>query len=238
VLRGLRYREKLSFSAVGKPIDRTRGVLGPLVSGASYSPEQNEVEIPAAEIQPPNFVPDASDAENYARLGFVVGHEVTHAFDDEGRHYDGLGALRNWWTSNDSMNFGDRAACFVKKYGALSSSGGQHINGILTLGENLADNGGLRLAYMAFLADAHEKGIDLDRVQRGYTPRQEFFLSFAQYWCETIRPEQELRQIQGNPHTPDRFRGIEVLKNLPDFGDAFGCKAGKPMTPEDHCRVW
>jgi len=167
-----------------------------------------------------------------------MGHEITHGFDDSGRQFDGHGNLEDWWTKEDGDKFTQKAQCIVDEY-AQFSVGDTHLNGKLTLGENTADNGGLRLAYMAFLARAAQEGIDPDKKSAdGYTPIQEMFLGFAQDWCAVWRPELERLIATTDPHSPDRFRTKGVLVNMPEFGKAFGCKVGQPMVPEKTCRVW
>jgi len=168
----------------------------------------------------------------------VVGHELTHGFDDEGRQFDANGNLSDWWTADDAKQFEAKADCEVKEYSAFVATGDAKVNGKLTLGENTADNGGLRLAYIAFLADAKRKGIDLAQKQDGYTPGQQFFVAFGQDWCGATRPEQLRLQVQTDPHSPRQFRVTGVVQNMPEFSQAFGCKAGQPMMPANACRVW
>ena len=150
-----------------------------------------------------------------------------------------VGNLKDWWTASDATQFTEKADCEVKEYGNFTVPGGVHVNGKLTLGENTADNGGLRLAYMALLADAKRKDINLDQEARdGYTPVQQFFLAFGQNWCGELRPERARLQVQSDPHSPQQFRVNGVVQNMPEFGQAFGCKKGQPMEPENACRVW
>jgi endothelin-converting enzyme/putative endopeptidase len=166
-----------------------------------------------------------------------VGHELTHGFDDEGRQFDGNGNLSDWWTPQDAKRFEEKADCEVKEYGNFVAVDDVHVNGKLTLGENTADNGGIRLAYMAFLADAKRKGIDLTQKQDGYTPVQQFFIGYGQNWCGSSRPEQQRMQVT-NPHSPREFRVRGVVQNMRESGEAFGCKLGQPMMPQNACRVW
>jgi endothelin-converting enzyme/putative endopeptidase len=198
----------------------------------------NDINFPAGILQPPLYDPSGTDAENYGHIGAVIGHELTHGFDDQGRLFDKNGNLSDWWTTEDASNFQERAECEVKEYGGFTAIDDLKINGKLTLGENTADNGGLRLAYLALMADAKQKGIDLSEAQDGYTPIQQFFLAFGQDWCGSTRPERVRLQVQTDPHSPDRFRINGVVQNMPEFGQAFGCKAGRPMTPKNICRVW
>jgi endothelin-converting enzyme/putative endopeptidase len=189
------------IASVGSPIDRTAPTIGPLEHAGSYSPERNEVEIPLVQLLPPVFDKDAPPAQNYAKLGWVVGHEVVHGFDDGGRQYDASGSRKDWWTSEEKSNFEDRAACFVSEYERFGIDDQHHENGRLTLGENIADNGGVRLAMKAFLEEEMQKGVDANKPVNGITPLQEFFLTHAQQTCSTVRPESETVQLQNNPHT-------------------------------------
>ena len=198
----------------------------------------NDINFPAAILQSPLYDPNATDAENYGHVGGIVGHELTHGFDDEGRKFGANGNLSDWWTAEDARKFEEKADCEVKEYGNFVAVDDVKVNGKLTLGENTADNGGLRLAYIAFLADARRKSIDLSQKQDGYTPVQQFFLGHGQSWCGNIRPEQLRLQVQTDPHSPRRFRVNGVVQNMAEFGQAFGCKPGQPMMPVNACRVW
>jgi putative endopeptidase len=189
-------------------------------------------------LQAPFYDPQSTDAENYGHIGAVVGHELTHGFDDSGSQFDGNGNLSNWWTADDRKKFDDMTDCEVKEYGNFTAVDDVKLNGKLTLGENTADNGGLRLAYEAFLADAQRKGIDLTAKQDGYDAVQQFFLSFAQNWCSNERPEMVRLQVQTDEHSPEKFRILGVIENMPEFGKAFGCKPGQPMMPANACHVW
>jgi endothelin-converting enzyme/putative endopeptidase len=175
---------------------------------------------------------------NYGHIGAIVGHELTHGFDDEGSQFDGNGNLSDWWTPDDRKNFDKMTDCEVTEYGNFTAVDDVKINGKLTLGENTADNGGLRLAYVAFMEDAKRKDINPDAKQDGYTPIQHFFVAYAQDWCGSTRPEQLRLQVQTDPHSPRQFRADGVIENMPEFGKAFGCKAGQPMMPVNACHVW
>ncbi len=163
---------------------------------------------------------------------------MTHGFDDQGAKFDGDGNLSDWWTPEDAKKFNAMTDCETSEYGSFVAIDDVKLNGKLTLGENTADNGGLRLAFLAFLADAKRKNIDLTAKQDGYTPVQQFFLAYAQNWCGTMRPEQIRLQVQTNPHSPDMFRINGVVQNMSDFWQAFGCKKGQPMMPANACHVW
>jgi putative endopeptidase len=196
---------------------------------------QNNINFPAGILQPPYFIPDADPAVNYGAAGAIIGHELTHGFDDEGRQFDAQGNLKDWWTPEDSKAFDDKAACFVDEYSNFTAVEDVKVNGKLTLGENGADNGGARIALMAYVASltpATSKSLD------GLTPEQRFFVSYGQSWCENARPERERMLAQTNPHAPPRYRVNGVVSNMPEFGKAFSCKAGAPMVRANACRVW
>jgi putative endopeptidase len=237
--RAMEFESHRQLNKIGKPVDRGEFGMSPPTVNAYYNPSMNDINFPAGILQPPMYDPRSSDAVNYGHMGAVVGHELTHGFDDEGRQFDGAGNLKDWWTDSDAKQFTEKADCEVKEYSDFTVPGGVHVNGKLTLGENTADNGGLRLAYMALLADAKRKDIHLDqKAQDGYTPVQQFFLAFGQNWCGSLRPQRERLQVQTDPHSPEQFRVNGVVRNMPEFGEAFGCKKGQPMEPENACRVW
>jgi predicted metalloendopeptidase len=174
------------------------------------------------------------DAVNFGGIGMVIGHELTHGFDDQGRQFDAKGNLNDWWTEEDAKEFEKRAECFVNEYSGFSVAPGASVNGKLTLGENTADNGGIRISLMALLSQIGSAGKPVD----GFNPEQRFFLSFGQIWCENIREEAAKLQVQTDPHSPARFRVNGVVVNLPEFQKAFSCKAGQPMVSANACRVW
>jgi putative endopeptidase len=223
---------------IGKPVDRGEWGMSPPTVNAYYNPSMNDINFPAGILQPPFYDPKSTDAENYGHGGGIVGHELTHGFDDQGRQFDGNGNLSDWWTPEDAKKFEEKADCTVKEYDSFVPVDDVHVNGKLTLGENTADNGGLRLAFLAFLADAKRKNINLNEKQDGYTPVQQFFLGHAQNWCGSTRPEQLRLQVQTDPHSPRQFRTNGVVQNMREFGEAFGCKIGQPMMPQNVCRVW
>jgi len=238
--RGIVFENLREIDKIGKPVDRGEWGMSPPTVDAYYNPSMNDINFPAGILQPPFYDPKASDATNYGDIGGVVGHELTHGFDDEGRQFDGNGNLSDWWTPEDGKKFDEKADCTVKEYSSFVAVGDAKVNGRLTLGENTADNAGLQLAFLAFLSDAKRKNIDLKQKQDGYTPVQEFFLGHAQGWCGKTRPEQQRLQVQTDPHSPREFRVNGVVRNMPEFGEAFGCKVGQPMMPpaKDVCRVW
>jgi endothelin-converting enzyme/putative endopeptidase len=238
-MRGVEFENRRQLAKIGKPVDRGEWITTPATVNAFYNPSMNDINFPAGILQAPMFDPNATDAENYGHIGAVVGHELTHGFDDQGRQFDGNGNLADWWTADDGKKFDAMTDCEVKEYGNFTAVDDVKINGKLTLGENTADNGGIRLAYMALLTDAQRKGIDLHaKDASGFTPEQQFFLSFGQNWCGSLRPEQERLQVQTDAHSPEEFRIKGVLQNMPEFGRAFGCKTGQPMMPVNACHVW
>jgi len=237
-LRAADFESKRELNKVGKPVDRDEWITTPATVNAFYNPSMNDINFPAGILQAPFYDPHATDAEIYGHIGAIVGHELTHGFDDQGSQFDGYGNLSEWWSADDRKKFDAMTDCEVQEYGNFTAVGDVKVNGKLTLGENTADNGGIRLAYLAFLADAKRKGIDLEQKQDGYTPVQQFFLAFGQNWCENIRPEELRLLTQTDPHSPAEFRANGVVQNLPAFGEAFGCKVGQPMIPVNACHIW
>jgi endothelin-converting enzyme/putative endopeptidase len=236
--RGVEFENLRQIAKIGKPVDRGEFGMSPPTVNAYYSSSMNDINFPAGILQPPLFDPKATDATNYGDIGGIVGHELTHGFDDEGRLFDGNGNLTDWWTAEDGKKFEEKADCTVKEYSSFVAVDDAKVNGKLTLGENTADNGGLRLALIAFLADAKRKNIDLNQKVDGYDALQQFFLGHGQGWCGSTRPEQLRLQVQTDPHSPREFRVNGVVQNMPEFGQAFGCKVGQPMMPQNVCRVW
>jgi len=198
-------------------------------TNAYYSRNKNALFIPAGILQPPFFSPDFPDSRNYGGIGSVLGHEMTHGFDDSGRKYDAAGKRNNWWDPATEEYFDDRAACLVRQFNNFTVSGGKHVSGNLTLGENIADGGGLRMSYKAFL-DRNPGASSWDR--------QMFFLGYAQIWCGVQRPKAAQAHVLKGVHSPKRYRVIGTLRDSWEFADAFGCKAGDPMNPADKCVVW
>jgi putative endopeptidase len=237
-IRAIEFENHRELDKIGKPVDKGEFGMSPPTVNAYYSSSMNDINFPAGILQPPFYDPNATDAVNYGHIGGIVGHELTHGFDDEGRKFDGNGNLAEWWTPSDARQFEAKTDCEVKEYSEFTVPGDVHVNGKLTLGENTADNGGLRLAWIAFLADAKRKNIDLSQTQDGYTAAQQFFLGHAQDWCGEERPQQERLQVQTDPHSPLKFRVNGVVRNMPEFGQAFGCRVGQPMEPVNACRVW
>jgi endothelin-converting enzyme/putative endopeptidase len=226
------------IAKIGKPVDKAEWYMSPPTVNAYYDPQQNNVNFPAGYFQPPFFSDKEDDAANYGDMGSTVGHELTHGFDDEGRQYDKDGNLKNWWSKDDEKNFNDRAECMVKQYDAIEAVPGVHLNGKLTLGENLADLGGLWLAWIAWQDKANAAHIDMDDKADGYTPEQRFWIAYAQQWCTQTRPEQLRTQAQTDPHAPDEYRSNTVLGDLPEFAKSFSCKKGSKMVADKPCRIW
>jgi putative endopeptidase len=233
--RADRFEFQRQLNKIGKPVDRGDWDMTPPTVNAYYDPLMNDINFPAGILQPPFFDNDMDDAVNYGGIGMVIGHELTHGFDDQGSQFDAEGNLKDWWTPEDKKAFDDREACIANEYSKFSVAPGVNVNGKLTLGENTADNGGIRVALMALetaLANRMRPEIG------GFTPEQRFFLSFGQIWCSNDRPEAERLQVQTDPHSPPRFRVNGVVQNSPEFQKAFSCKAGQPMAPANACRVW
>jgi endothelin-converting enzyme/putative endopeptidase len=236
--RAAEFENKRQLAKIGKPVDRGEWDMSPSTVDAYYNPLMNDINFPAGILQSPLYDPHATDPENYGHIGGIVGHELTHGFDDQGSQFDGNGNLSDWWTPEDKKKFDAMTDCEVQEYGGFTAVDDVKLNGKLTLGENTADNGGLRLAYVAFLEDAKRKNIDLNAKQDGFTPVQQFFLAYAQNWCGETRPQQMRLQVQTDPHSPRQFRADGVVENMQEFGSAFSCKTGQPMMPANACRVW
>jgi endothelin-converting enzyme/putative endopeptidase len=223
------------LNKIGKPVDKTEWGMTPPTVNAYYNPLENNINFPAGILQPPFYGAGRDPAINYGGAGAVIGHELTHGFDDMGRQFDANGNLKDWWTPDDAAAYQQRSSCIVNQYSGLTAIDDVKLNGKLTLGENTADNGGLRLALMAYLgSDAAKNAMTIE----GFTPEQRVFLGWAGVWCENRRPEYERLQAQTNPHSPGRYRVNGVLSNMPEFQKAFACKPGAPMVSQSACRVW
>ncbi len=230
------FNQAFYLNHIGKPVDEKEWGMTPPTVNAYYDPATNDINFPAGILQQPFYLLSADPAVNYGAIGMVIGHEMTHGFDDEGSRFDGHGNKRNWFTPEDRAKFDQRTDCEVQEYGKFSPVPGEHLNGKLTLGENTADNGGIRIAYAA-LAKAETPGQRTKKVD-GFTEDQRFFIAFAQVWCENTKPDLLLQHIKSDPHAPGEFRTNGVVENFPEFGKAFGCHAGQPMMPEASCHVW
>jgi len=238
-LRANEFESRRQIAKIGKPLDRNEWQMTPPTVNAYYSPPRNEIVFPAGILQPPFFDKQADDAVNFGGIGMVIGHELTHGFDDQGRKFDPQGNLRDWWTAQDGTEFEKRASCIADEYSNFVAVDDLKINGKLTLGENTADNGGARIALMALeQMIAIGPSSSAGQTIGGFTPQQRFFLGAGRAWCEKRRPEYQRMLVSVDPHSPGRYRINGVVRNMPEFQNAFNCKAGQPMAPEHACRVW
>jgi putative endopeptidase len=238
-LRANEFESKRQIAKIGKPLDRKEWGMTPPTVNAYYSGNYNEIVFPAGILQPPFFDKSMDDAVNFGGIGLVIGHELTHGFDDRGRKYDPQGNLRDWWTAEDAKEFEKRVSCIADEYSNFVAVDDLKLNGRLTLGENTADNGGARVSLIALehMIAEDKTGKEGQKID-GYTPQQRFFLGFARVWCEKRRPEYERNQVLTNPHSPGKWRVNGVVQNMPEFQQAWGCKAGQPMVSANACRVW
>jgi len=228
----LQYR----MSKIGKPLDRGEWSFSPSVPNAYYDPQLNSITFPAAILQPPLFDPRTDDAANFAAIGAIIGHELTHGFDDQGRKFDGVGNLHDWWTADDTREFDRREQCFADEYSGFEAADGIKLDGKLTLGENTADNGGLRLALKALENTIFSAPPRQDT--NGFSPQQSFFISYGESWCSNSTPQYQRLAAKSNVHSTPQARVNGVVSNIPEFQKAFGCKKGQPMVRDDACRVW
>jgi len=235
VERARKFEFDRQLAKIGKPVDRGEWGMTPPTVNAYYDPQMNDINFPAGVLQPPAFDPNSDAAPNYGDTGGTVGHELTHGFDDEGRQFDAQGNLRDWWTEEDSKEFVKRASCISDQYSTYTIVDDIKINGKLTLGEDVADLGGLLLAYMAWKDDT--KGQTLDPID-GLTPDQRFFVGYGQSWCGQVRDESKRMRATIDPHSPEKYRTNGVVSNMPQFQEAFHCKAGSPMVNQNRCQVW
>jgi len=236
-IRARAFEHHRRLGEIGKPTDRNEWRMTPPTVNAYYAAPENSINFPAGILQPPFYDPNLDDAVNLGAIGGVIGHELTHGFDDSGRKFDAVGNLENWWTPEDGKEFEKRATCLADEYSSFVAIKDPllKVNGRLTLGENTADNGGLRVAHMALQESL--AGKEAPQIE-GFTPEQRLFLAYAQIWCENRTQESMRLQITSNPHSPGRFRVIGVMQNMPEFQKAFSCKAGQPLVPKTQCRVW
>ena len=237
VMRGNAFELQRQLAKIGKPLDRGEWGMTPQTVNAYYDAQMNDINFPAGVLQPPLFDPKMDDAPNYGNTGGTIGHELTHAFDDEGRQFDAQGNLKDWWTRKDAKAFEERAQCIVDQYAQYTVVDDIKINSKLTLGEDVADLGGLILGWMAWqteMASMPQKAQPRD----GLTPEQRFFVGYAQWACENDRPENLRVSAMTDPHSPGRYRVNGLVVNMPQFQQAFQCKPGQPMVKEKRCRVW
>ena len=239
IRRAEEFASRREIARVGKQVDRSEWHMTPETVNAYFNPQQNEIVFPAGILQPPFFDVTMDDAVNYGAIGVVIGHEMTHGYDDQGRKYDADGNLNDWWSDSDVKAFETRAQLVVDEYDGFEALPGLHVNGKLTLGENLADLGGIHIAY-----EALQRALDKDPSKRkqidGFTPEQRFFISFAQIWRTNIRDEEAQRLITVDPHSPGRFRAYGPLLNVQEFYKAFAIQPGSPMwrPPELRAEIW
>jgi putative endopeptidase len=240
VFRADEFEARRDLQKIGQPVDRSEWEMTPPTVNAYYEPLQNNINFPAGILQPPFYSNKADDAVNFGAIGAVIGHELTHGFDDEGRQFDADGNLRDWWRQQDQEAFNKLEDCFVEQYGGYEPLPDVHLNGKLTLGENTADNGGMRLAYMALMSSLAAHNEDPDKKQDGYTAPQRFFLGWGQIWCSNQTPEMSRMRVQVDPHSPSEFRVNGVLRNMESFRKAWSCQADAKMEPPagQGCRVW
>ena len=235
VIRSNQFETAFNYDKINKPVDKAQWYMSPQTVNAYYAPDMNEIVFPAAILQPPFFFVHGDDAVNYGAIGVVIGHELTHGFDDEGRKFDKVGNLSEWWTPEDSKLFDEKAKVLADQYSSFVVLDSIHADGKLSLGENLADFGGLNISYQAFkLASKETNKID------GFTPEQRFYLAYAHVWAQNIRDKEILRRTKEDPHSLGHLRVIGPLRNIPEFYTAFNIKPGQPMFLEEgkRAKIW
>ena len=235
--RARAFEVKRNLNKIGKPLDKKEWGMTPPTVNAYYSPPNNDINFPAGILQPPFFDKDEDDAVNFGGIGVVIGHELTHGFDDQGSKFDAQGNLTNWWTQADRDEFDKRTGCVADEYSSFVAVDDVHLNGRLTLGENTADNGGLRIALMALRKELAQNA-KAAATKDGFTPEQRFFIGFAQVWCQNSTPESSLLLAKTDPHSPGQYRVIGTVQNSADFAKAFNCKPGQKMVSANACHVW
>jgi putative endopeptidase len=240
VLAASAFEAKRVLSRIGKPVDKKEWEMSPPTVNAYYTEHRNEIVFPAGILQPPLFDVKADDATNYGGIGAVIGHEMTHGFDDQGRKFDGQGNMKNWWTKEDEQRFQDRSKKIVEQFNGYVAVDDLHVNGELTEGENIADLGGVKIAYTAFQKALQRKPAERNQKIDGLTPQQRFFISFAQIWRANVRPEALRLLVKTNPHSPPKFRVLGPLSNLPEFAQAFHIPENSPMMrpAADRVNIW
>jgi putative endopeptidase len=240
------FERNRNLHRLGQPVDETEWGMTPPTVNAYYSPQMNDINFPAGILQPPFYDNHADPAVNFGAIGVVIGHEMTHGFDDQGSKfgptgnvkYNADGSMGSWFTPDDLTKFNDRTKCVADEYSGFKVAEGQNLDGHLTLGENSADNGGIRIAYQALQETMARQGTSPTMQKDGYTPSQRFFISFAQVWCGNLTEQSTRIQAKTNPHSTGEWRVKGTVQNFDEFGKAFGCKVGQPMMPEKSCRVW
>jgi putative endopeptidase len=235
--RARAFEVKRNLNKIGQPLDKKEWGMSPPTVNAYYNPPQNNINFPAGILQPPFFDKSADDAVNFGGIGVVIGHELTHGFDDQGSKFAGNGNLTNWWTDADRQEFDKRTTCVADEYSSFIAVDEVHLNGRLTLGENTADNGGIHIALMA-LRKAMAQDAKIAQIKEGFTAEQRFFIGFAQVWCENHTPESARLLAKTDPHSPGEYRVVGTLQNNADFAKAFNCKPGQKMVSSNACHVW
>ncbi|MGE5185333.1 MAG: M13 family metallopeptidase [Acidobacteriota bacterium] len=235
-LRASAFEQHRQLAKSGKPVDRSEWQMNAYTVNAYYEPTANNTALPAGILQPPFFGQDRSVAANLGGIGMVIGHELTHGFDDQGAQFDADGNLKNWWTPEDKQKFDAKTTCVADQYSTFEALPKQFVNGKLTLGEDIADLGGVKLAFKAYRS--LRAGAPKQYVADGFTEDQQFFIAVGQAWCDKDRPEEIQRRLTVDPHAPPKFRVYGALRNLPEFAKAFSCAAGTPMAPAKTCAVW
>jgi endothelin-converting enzyme/putative endopeptidase len=233
--RANEFEFRRQINKIGHPVDRSEWEMTPPTVNAYYQPYENNINFPAGILQPPFYDAKVDNSVNFGAIGAVIGHELTHGFDDQGAQFDADGNLRDWWTPKDEAQFKEKEQCFVNEYDSFVAVDDVHVRGKLTLGENTADNGGLRIAHMALLdvlATTPQKPVE------GFTDDQRFFIGWGQIWCQNVRPEMSRLLALNNEHSPGKYRVNGVVSNIPEFQKAFGCKADAAMIRKPACRVW
>ncbi|XP_054985390.1 neprilysin [Sorex araneus] len=240
ILQNLQFSQSKQLKKLRESVDRSEWISGAAVVNAFYSSGRNQIVFPAGILQPPFFSAEQPKSLNYGGIGMVIGHEITHGFDDNGRNFNKDGDLQDWWSPQSAKNFKDLSQCMVQQYGNFSwdLAGGQLLNGISTLGENIADNGGLGQAYRAYQSYLRRHGVEKQLPGLDLDHNQLFFLNFAQVWCGTYRPEYAVNSIKTDVHSPGQFRIIGTLQNSPEFSRAYNCHSRAYMNPPKKCRVW
>lgn len=236
-LRANAFEVHRQLAKIGKPLDKQEWQMTPPTVNAYYDPTENNINFPAGILQPPFYDFKADDALNFGGMGAVIGHELTHGFDDQGALFDAQGNLHDWWTPEDQKAFKERTQCFVNEYDQFVAVDDVHVRGKLTLGENTADNGGLRIAHMALMKSLADVGKQPEKID-GFTPDQRLFIGWGQIWCENQTDQTARLLALNNEHSPGKYRANGVVQNMPEFQKAWGCKAGQPMVRENACHVW
>jgi endothelin-converting enzyme/putative endopeptidase len=230
------FEHRRQMAKIDKPVDRSEWQMSPPTVNAYYDAQLNEMVFPAGILQPPFYANTSPMPANYGGIGMVMGHELTHGFDDEGRQFDAEGNLKDWWSSSVNAEFERRAECVKKQFDGYVVLGDVHVNGKLTLGENIADLGGVKLGFYSMKAKNAASTARAAKAE--FTPEQEYFLGFGQGWCAKLRDEALRNQVATNPHAPPHLRVNGPLSNLPEFAQAFSCKPDAKMIRKDRCEVW